>query len=155
MTTDMERLLADALNGAAGIARELARVTAERDAAVLRAETAEMLADVRLRGPAEERARAACPEALPDQPTRPAHDWPPWFRPSKYAPTQARNVARGCHPMGAMLGPEDETCGSCRHVERHEYSSTYIKCAVSRQSKAPATDIRLKWRACERWECKL
>ena len=82
-------------------------------------------------------------------------DYPPgWYRPSKSSARQNLNVARGLHPMGMRLGNLHEfaSCGNCRHHVSRSYSRTYHKCSKTRQSGGPATDIRLKWPACELWE---
>lgn len=83
----------------------------------------------------------------------PAQAWPDWFRPSKYAPAQARLVALGRHPMGGALGSAETSCGACVHLVRNGMRSgrVYLKCALSRQSCGPATDLRAKWRGCEKW----
>ena len=93
------------------------------------------------------------PEAIADPPPRPRADWPEWYTPGARRGRQNRMVARGLHPMGAGLGPDGETCGSCKHSNPEQWrDGRYIKCAVMRRSRSEATDIRLKWRACARWE---
>lgn len=85
-------------------------------------------------------------------------EWPPWFTRGKNTPsTHAANVARGRHPFGAKLGPEDSTCGACYHailtdrpylgrvVERR---LKYKKCALAKRTCGSATDLRVKWRGC-------
>jgi hypothetical protein len=37
------------------------------------------------------------------------------------------------------------------HVVQKRFSKVYIKCAKSKQTGGPATDIRMKWRGCEHW----
>ena len=81
-------------------------------------------------------------------------DWPGWFQPSKHQPTCARNVALGLHPTGRMLGPETERCGTCRHQVWRSRSRNWPKCGIGRDTRCVATDIRLKWRACEEWKEK-
>ena len=80
--------------------------------------------------------------------------WPEWFRPSKSQRTCSRNVARGLHPTGLLIGPEGETCGTCQHATERARSRTWWKCGIGRDTRCAASDIRLRWRACSRWEEK-
>ena len=80
--------------------------------------------------------------------------WPPWFVPSKMTTALNARVARGLHPFGLELGPEASTCGSCVHLARREFSKSYLKCAIARQTRGPATDVRAKWRGCSKWEAR-
>lgn len=61
-------------------------------------------------------------------------------------------IQRGFHPFGLRLRePRGETCGACGHLREVEYAKTYFKCALRGETKGPATDVRKKWPACERW----
>lgn len=53
-------------------------------------------------------------------------------------------------------GPEGETCKTCRHltVNRNPTVKTYYKCRLGAITGGPATDVRLRWPACGRWEEK-
>ena len=84
----------------------------------------------------------------------PAQPLPSWYRPSKDRKTQNHNVARGLHPMGLALHPdESKRCGGCAHVVTQGWTAgKYLKCDAARITRGPATDIRAKWRACEKWE---
>ncbi len=87
---------------------------------------------------------------LPEKPV-----YPDWFFAGKNTPfTHCRNVARGRHPMGHELGPEESRCGTCKHVFVRQCSKTYFKCEKCRVTCGSATDIRLKWRGCALWEEK-
>lgn len=78
---------------------------------------------------------------------------PAWYTPTKQRATQNRHVARGKHPMGLELANNGETCGSCRYLLDKQYrEKRYKKCELVANTSGPATDIRLKWGACERWE---
>lgn len=77
--------------------------------------------------------------------------WPAWYTPSKFTTALNLRVARGLHPFGLELGPADSTCGSCVHLERRELGKTYLKCALAKQTRGPATDVRAKWRGCSSW----
>ena len=49
-------------------------------------------------------------------------------------------------------GPEDETCGTCRHLVAHGYRRTYYKCLLRGDTRSATTDLRLRWPACAKWE---
>ena len=80
----------------------------------------------------------------------PPRPFPEWYRPAQDRKTQNKNVARGLHPMGLFLLGR-ETCGTCSHMLRHKHSKTYLKCDLVKNTHGPATDIRAKWAACEKW----
>ena len=78
--------------------------------------------------------------------------FPSWYTPSKNrSHLEGSRVLRGLHPTGDPLGPESETCGSCAHRVTRGYGSKYHKCSLRPITGGPATDIRIKWRACARW----
>ena len=63
-------------------------------------------------------------------------------------------LERGEHPlMGGLLRQRPgETCGTCdHHVIQGGTSGRYHKCAL-RNTGGPATDIRVSWPGCYRWE---
>jgi len=43
-------------------------------------------------------------------------------------------------------------CKTCAHLKRYEYGHTYYKCVLYGLSASSATDWRLKWDACGKWE---
>ena len=50
-------------------------------------------------------------------------------------------------------GPKWETCRTCDHKRGIVYHNrTYYKCALMKETRGAATDIKLKWSACERWK---
>ena len=55
-------------------------------------------------------------------------------------------------PIGS--GPDGETCKTCAHSYSRSMAKRYYKCELVRATGGPATDIRLKWPACSRWERK-
>jgi hypothetical protein len=70
-------------------------------------------------------------------------------------PHQARRryyQAAGLHPTGAPLGPAGRTCGECAHHWVRRYDKAYHKCELVGDTAGPATDIRVRWPACARWE---
>lgn len=106
---------------------------------------------------------------------------PSWYTPNKAAARLNHNVALGRHPIGLrLLNPEwlreldayieageskelvervrveamRETCRNCAHMQRVYLGRAYYKCAKARQTRGPATDIRLKWPACELWKAR-
>lgn len=54
------------------------------------------------------------------------------------------------------MGPEGETCGSCRYARANGHQRKYYKCRHKRAlvTASVATDIVLKTPACEFWEIK-
>lgn len=90
----------------------------------------------------------------PPTPPKPERrEWPPWFNgDAKSSPaTHRKRVWRGLHPLGQEIGPEDQTCGGCRHrisTTTRGYRVAFPKCAKSQQSDGKATDCLSKWRAC-------
>lgn len=70
--------------------------------------------------------------------------------------TQKIVALRGLHPTGRTLHA-DETlrCRDCRLTARSGGNNrTYIKCTLDRKrwTRGPGSDIRLKWRACDKFE---
>lgn len=67
----------------------------------------------------------------------------------------ARNnalLARGRHPATSLPLRGDEQCGTCVHAKGHTRTKTYYKCDQVALTFGAATDIRLSWPACTRWE---
>ena len=69
-------------------------------------------------------------------------------------PTQRLRACRGFHPTGRKIGPEGTRCGDCKHFTSHTRSMKYLKCLLDRQqwTAGPGSDLRAKWRGCERFE---
>lgn len=89
-----------------------------------------------------------------------------WFRPSKMARRQARNVAAGLHPTGFALhadgllpkSAEDRpTCGNCLRSMKHLAGGrkAWWKCRLVEANgcTGKAGDIRVGWGACEGYRC--
>jgi hypothetical protein len=74
---------------------------------------------------------------------------------SAMTPAERRAITRkGPKPSGYAYfpgtGPEGETCGSCRHIERHR---RWAKCGLYPTPTAGrGTDIHVRSPACKRWE---
>lgn len=52
-------------------------------------------------------------------------------------------------------GPVLAQCKTCTHlVSRRYYPRTYYKCDLRRDSACAATDHRVGWRACAKWEAR-
>lgn len=50
-------------------------------------------------------------------------------------------------------GPEGRICGDCVHLfARGDTAGTYYKCDLRRFSNGPATDHRVRWAACAKFE---
>ena len=80
---------------------------------------------------------------------------------SAVAPSKRRKDLAHAAPPGT--GPEGETCGTCANVCAKEFARWakgktryrhYFKCRLCRCSCGPATDIRLKHKACAFWARK-
>lgn len=80
--------------------------------------------------------------------------YPVWYTPSRHTRTNNLRVLQGRHPFGLELGPEGTTCGTCVHKgpAQYEDASRYLKCALAKQTRGAATDLRAKWPGCERWQ---
>lgn len=65
-----------------------------------------------------------------------------------------RNARGYAAPPGS--GPAGETCASCIHSYLHHRSGSknWYKCNLVKPTKGAATDLRLKWDACSRFEKK-
>lgn len=76
----------------------------------------------------------------------------PGYRPEDI-PKPERGRKRHETPIGMFgLGPEGKVCGTCAHHVRYRRSKVYHKCVKWYVSGSAATDIRLSWRACGRYE---
>jgi hypothetical protein len=55
-------------------------------------------------------------------------------------------------------GPAGETCGSCEHLVRSgtRAGKVFPKCGLNRAkwTHGGATDVRVRWAACSKWERK-
>jgi hypothetical protein len=49
-------------------------------------------------------------------------------------------------------GPEDAKCKTCSHLHVRRYANTYYKCDLRKMSPSTATDHRVSWRACGKYE---
>lgn len=63
----------------------------------------------------------------------------------------------GCDSPNPMVrahgpGPDGAICGDCRHLYAKRYSRTYHKCELRGDTNGPATDHRVRWPACGRYE---
>jgi hypothetical protein len=67
----------------------------------------------------------------------------------------ALRLSGGLHPhRGDQLGPRGETCGSCKNHRVRHMGGRYHKCALGPDSHGHATDIRVRWPACVKWEAR-
>lgn len=58
------------------------------------------------------------------------------------------------NPMRRLLGPgpEGALCKSCVHLRCLRYANRYYKCDLRNLAHGPATDQRVNWKACAKWE---
>lgn len=65
-----------------------------------------------------------------------------------------RNARGSAAPIGS--GPPGETCASCKNCYLHHTNGAkrWYKCKLLKPTHGAATDIRLKWAACSRFEKK-
>lgn len=78
---------------------------------------------------------------------------PAWFRGG--TATQRRRALQGRHPLNGLRlldEPAGKTCGDCAHLRGREWTRTYYKCALMKNTGGPATDTRVSWPACERFQ---
>lgn len=80
--------------------------------------------------------------------------WPKWYTPSNERKRCNINVVGGLHPFGLRLHPdESKRCKGCEHATpAGAGNKRFHKCAISKVTRSVATDLRLKWRACEKWK---
>lgn len=56
------------------------------------------------------------------------------------------------NPMIHLVGDHPgEKCKNCIYFVRKEYSKTYFKCGLRRDTNGPGTDIRANWQACSKF----
>lgn len=103
------------------------------------------LADDRELDPAAKRSITKADEA--------AIDWPAWYTPSRERKRANAQVASGRHPFGLQLGPPESTCGSCDHAYRVSWRTrSFWKCRYVKETRGPGSDLRKRWRGCERFQ---
>ena len=51
-------------------------------------------------------------------------------------------------------GPDDKRCKHCQHLFFRQFDKKYYKCALRQNTKGAATDQRVNWRACGKFEEK-
>lgn len=69
-------------------------------------------------------------------------------------PTEPKKQGRNKYKtMQELYGvKEGKTCKTCKHCIACGYGRTYYKCELWIMSNSAATDIRLKNKACNKWE---
>ncbi len=73
-------------------------------------------------------------------------DWLKVQKPDKKLPVRIT-------AMYSLYGKtEGEKCGQCNHIICVVRSRTYFKCSQSRMSHGAATDWRMRWTACGKFE---
>ncbi len=81
-------------------------------------------------------------------------DTPSWFKGGTNV--QRRRAQNEMHPMGRPLHKDEAlTCRSCANVIKNDGGvKVFYKCRLVGITHGPATDIRLRWRACKSFETK-
>lgn len=68
-------------------------------------------------------------------------------------PKEPERATNRIKTMQEMYGyTEGQTCKTCKHVVKRKWNKIYYKCDLWRLSHSSSTDIRLKNKACGRWE---
>lgn len=49
-------------------------------------------------------------------------------------------------------GPEGKRCKHCAHLYVKTYSNRYFKCDLRKNTNGPATDHKMNWAACAKFE---
>lgn len=75
-----------------------------------------------------------------------------WDQPMR--PTKAKRRQPKGNPSPIGSGPAGETCRTCVHSYCRSFAKTYWKCARTKATSGPGSDIRLKWQACSQWQKK-
>lgn len=81
---------------------------------------------------------------------------PDWFIAGTTTPAiHIMRVRSGIHPMGKPLlndpARPDAKCGNCVHHYENRMANTYHKCNLVEYTGGSASDIRVKWAACNQW----
>lgn len=72
---------------------------------------------------------------------------------SDYWPEGCTAPQRRIVDMRKLYGERDDRrCGDCAHFVRHRMANSWAKCDLSRMSASKATDWRVRWPACGRFE---
>ena len=70
-------------------------------------------------------------------------------------PPQASRLPMRIRGMHTTYGvTEGERCGTCAHLYMRQFNHRYYKCSMAKQSNGPATDWRVSWQACGKWEAR-
>lgn len=94
------------------------------------------------------------PGALPPSPKTPNGN-------IQYGRRADERIALGIHPLqyptatmatALRLKGNGETCGSCMFRAESGARRAYWKCLLGPKGRSEATDVRLRWPACTRWQ---
>lgn len=78
-----------------------------------------------------------------------------WFGETFPLPQKPRKPKKGENPCVLLYGsgPEDKKCGDCTHFHRLYYhNQTYFKCDLRKITHGAASDHRLRWPTCSKFE---
>jgi hypothetical protein len=78
---------------------------------------------------------------------------PPDLFDNRMIPDAPRN---NLNPMvqACGLGPPGQTCLNCRWLVKKSFSKSYYKCGLRKDTNGTATDIRISWDACAKFEVR-
>lgn len=67
---------------------------------------------------------------------------------------KGREISQEPNPCRRLLGPgpDGARCKSCKRLDSLSYARTYYKCELRQNTHGPATDHRVNWRACAKYE---
>lgn len=76
-----------------------------------------------------------------------------------YRARQEARAASGLHATGRKLAAVDHpghghTCGDCAHHVVKLCAKRYHKCNLGPMTGGPASDIKVHWPGCDRWEAE-
>lgn len=74
--------------------------------------------------------------------------------PSKVMPLKNRSGSFNINPCIAVFGagPDGTRCKDCQHLRSKEGSKTFYKCALRTITNGPATDHKVNWPTCAKYE---
>lgn len=76
-----------------------------------------------------------------------------WFRAEELTPAPVM-VPESPNPMvrTAGAGPDGTMCRTCLHLIAKRYSKTYYKCKLRQNTNGQATDHRVRWPTCSKYQ---
>ena len=69
-----------------------------------------------------------------------------------YKMRHAWRLKIGIHPFGLPLANNGKTCGDCIHAIAFQAGARWYKCDLMKNTGGTATDLKVGWPACVKWE---